>query len=96
MCNLHLHEHEHEHEPEREHVERCEPVYVHVHLYVHELNIYKTLDCIETFPNNILWSSCISHTFTMFHWSSELTVCFPPQGAAIRALGGATHTLELG
>jgi hypothetical protein len=34
-----------------------------------------------------LWSSCISHTFTMSHWSSGLTVCFLPQGAAIRALG---------
>ncbi len=28
----------------------------------------------------ILWSSCISHTFTMSHWSGGLTVCFPSQG----------------
>jgi hypothetical protein len=34
-----------------------------------------------------LWSSSISHTFTMSHGSSGLTVCFPPQGAAVRALG---------
>ncbi len=25
--------------------------------------------------------------FTMSHWSSRLTVCFPPQGAAVRARG---------
>jgi hypothetical protein len=30
-----------------------------------------------------LWSSCISHIFTMSHWSSGPTVCFPPQGAAV-------------
>jgi hypothetical protein len=35
----------------------------------------------------MLWSSCISHTLTMSHWSSRVTVCSPPQGAAIRALG---------
>jgi hypothetical protein len=34
-----------------------------------------------------LWSSCISHIFTMSHWSSGLTICFPPQGAAFRTLG---------
>jgi hypothetical protein len=34
-----------------------------------------------------MWSSCISHDFTMSHWSSGLTICFPPQGAAVRALG---------
>ncbi len=34
-----------------------------------------------------LWSSYISHTFTMSHWSSGLTVCFLPQGAAVNAQG---------
>jgi hypothetical protein len=34
-----------------------------------------------------LWSSCISHTFTMSHWSSGLTVCFRPQEVAVRAIG---------
>ncbi len=32
-----------------------------------------------------MWSFCISHTFTMSHWSSGLTICFPPQGAALCA-----------
>ncbi len=43
-----------------------------------------------------MWSSYISHTFNMSHWSSGLTICFPPQGAMVRAPRGATHTLELG
>ncbi len=34
-----------------------------------------------------MWSSCISQTFTMSHWSSGLNVCFPPQGAVVCALG---------
>jgi hypothetical protein len=34
-----------------------------------------------------LWSSCISHTFTMSHWSSGLTICFLPQGAVVHAPG---------
>ncbi len=46
--------------------------------------------------NTWLWSCCISHTFTMSHWSSGLTVCFPSQGSAVCARGDATHTLELG
>ena len=28
-----------------------------------------------------------SHITTLAHWSSGLTVCFPPQGATVRALG---------
>jgi hypothetical protein len=39
----------------------------------------------------ILWSSCISHTFTMSHWPSVLTVCFPVQGAAVCAPGCSPH-----
>ncbi len=45
----------------------------------------------------LLLSSCISHTFTMSHWSSGLTVCFLSQGAVVCcAPGDANHTLELG
>ncbi len=41
-----------------------------------------------------VWSSCISHTFIMSHWSSGLTVCFPPQRAMVCALGpGVQPTL---
>ncbi len=39
-----------------------------------------------------LWSSCISHNFTISHWSSGLTVCFPTQRAAFWA-GGVQPTL---
>ncbi len=44
---------------------------------------------------NRLWSSCISHTFTMSHWSIGLTVSFPHRGQQF-APRGAAHILELG
>jgi hypothetical protein len=43
-----------------------------------------------------LWSSCISLIFTMSHWSSRITVCFSPQGAAVRAPGVQPTLWELG
>ncbi len=48
--------------------------------------------CVRPIPitgggGGALWSSCISHTFTMSHWFSGLTVSSPPQGAAVCTLG---------
>ncbi len=46
-----------------------------------EINTYSALPFFTVIAP--LWSSCISHTFTMSHWSSGQTIYFPPQGAAI-------------
>ncbi len=48
----------------------------------------RTPNCLISTVTGVggLFTSCISHTFAMSHWSSGLTVYFLPQGAADHAL----------